>query len=99
MPILLASLLGGLINIAGSIAGRVLIALGISVITYSGLTASLSWLQSGAMSAMSGLPAQVLAIMALLKVGSCISMVTSAITVRMTLQGLTNGSIKKWITP
>lgn len=96
MPVLLASLLGGLVNIAGTLVGRVLIALGISVVTYSGMSASLEWLRAGAVASFGGLPANVLGIMALLKVGECVSMVFSAITVRLTLSGLANGTIKQW---
>lgn len=97
MPVFIAALLGGLLNIAASLVGRVLIALGLSVVTYTGVSASISWLQSGAISYFGGLPASVLGMLALLKVGECISMVVSAITVRLTLDGLANGSVKKWM--
>jgi len=97
MPVLLASLLGGLINVAGSIAGRVLIALGISAVTYTGLTSSLGWLQSQAVANFQGLPAEMLAVAGLLQVGNFISLIISAITVRLTLQGLTGDSFRKWV--
>lgn len=98
MPLFLASLLGGLINIAGTLAGRVLLSLGISVLTYSGLTVTLGWLKTGALANLSGMPSTVLGIMALLKVGECISMVFSAILVRQTLNGLSaGGTLKKWV--
>lgn len=97
MPTLWAALLGGLINIAGTIAGKVLIALGISVITYTGLSTTTTWLLQQAVTSFQGLPAQVLGMLALMKVGSCMSMVASAIAVRMTLQGLTGDSVKSWV--
>jgi len=96
MPAIVAFLLGGLINIAGTLIGQFLIGLGVSVVTYTGVSASISFLQSGAISYFGGLPANILGMLALLKVGECISMVVSAITVRLTLSGLTNGSIKKF---
>jgi len=97
MPVLLASLLGGLINVAGSIAGRVLIALGISAVTYTGLTTSLDWLQAQAVANLQGLPVDALNVIGLLQVGNFISLIISAITVRLTLQGLTGGSFRKWV--
>lgn len=41
MPAFLAALLGGLINIASTLTGRVLVALGLGVASYTGLAASL----------------------------------------------------------
>lgn len=96
MPILLASLLGGLINIAGTLAGRVLIGLGISAITYTGLGASLDWLRDSAIADLLSLPPEIVGMLAVMKVGSAISIITSAFAVRMTLNGFTNGTVKRW---
>lgn len=90
------ALLGGLIQIAGTLAGKVLIGLGISVVTYTGVSSTLDWLKSGAVTAFQGLPAQIIGMLALMQVGSCISMVASAIVVKLTLDGLTGDSIKRW---
>jgi len=92
-----AALLGGLINIAGTLAGQVLIALGIGVITYTGVDTSIAWLKAGFVSSVSGLPAEAVGMLALMKVGSCVSMVISAILVKMTLSGLTSGTMKSWV--
>lgn len=91
------ALLGGLIQIAGSLAGQVLIALGIGVVTYTGLDASIEFLKSGFVTAAMGLPPQVVGMLSLMKVGSCVSMVISAITIKMTLAGLTSGTMKAWV--
>lgn len=92
-----AALLGGLINIAGTIAGQVLIALGIGVVTYTGMDASMEFLKNGFVTAATGLPAEVVGMLSLMKVGSCVSMVLSAITIKMTLAGLTSGTMKAWV--
>jgi len=97
MPVLLASLLGGLINVAGSIAGRVMIGLGISAVTYTGLTTTIDWLLGQAVANFNALPPAVLAVAGLLQVGPFISMILSAMTVRMTIQGLTGDSFRKWV--
>jgi hypothetical protein len=98
MPAFIAALLGGLVNIAGQLAGRVLLALGFGAITYTGVSASLSFVKSQALSSLSGLPADLLGLMAFMKVGECISIISSAILVRMTLAGLSaGGSISKLV--
>jgi len=97
MPVLLASLLGGLINVAGSIAGRVMIGLGISAVTFTGLTTTIDWLLGQAVANFNALPPAVLAVAGLLQVGPFISMILSAMTVRMTIQGLTGDSFRKWV--
>lgn len=97
MPYFVAALLGGLINIAGTVAGRVLLALGFGLATYSGVSVSLEFLKSQALQAASGLPAGAVQLMAFLKVGEAISILTSAILVRLVLNGLTNGSITKLV--
>ena len=92
-----AALLGGLVNIAGTLAGQALIALGIGVATYTGLDASIQWLKTGFISAVGGLPAEIVGMLALMKVGSCVSMVISAILIKLTLSGLTSGTMKAFV--
>ena len=97
MPMFIASLLGGLINIAGTLAGQVLIALGISVVTYTGVDTTLTFLKDGALSSIQALPAGVPALLSYMKVGVCISILSSAMVARMTLTGLTSGAFKRWV--
>ena len=80
MPAILAALLGGLINIVGTMAGRVLVALGIGVVTYSGISATLNWLKTEAIQSVSGLPAEVIGFIAYMKVGVCINIIFSAMS-------------------
>ena len=98
MPVFIAAIGGMLINLVGTLVGRVLIALGISVVTYTGMTVTLDWLKSGALQAVAGLPAQVIQILGILRVGQCISIVFSAILARLIIQGLQGDTIKKWVT-
>ena len=97
MPTFIASIGGMLINLVGTLAGRVLIALGISVVTYTGITVTLDFLKSQAISAFGGLPAEVFSILGILKVGQCISIVTSAIAAKLLLDGLTGDTFKRWV--
>lgn len=97
MPLFVSFLLGGLLNLAGSLAGKVLIGLGISVVTYTGISSSIDWLKTGAVNAFMGLPANVVGMLSLMHVGSCVSMVFSAVVVKYTLAGLASGTMRKWV--
>lgn len=97
MPVFVAAIGGMLINLVGTLVGRVLVALGIGVVTYTGMNSSLGFLKSQAVSAFSGLPAEVLSIIGIMKVGVCISIITSAITARLLLNGLTGDTFKRWV--
>lgn len=98
MPVFVAAIGGMLLNIVGTLVGRVFIAAGISVITYTGISMTLDGLKANAIAAFTGLPPEVFALMGVLKVGQCISILTSATAARLVLQGLTGDTIKKWVT-
>ena len=49
MPLFVAALIGGLVQVAGSIVGRVLIALSIGYVSYSGLSVLMDSLKSQVM--------------------------------------------------
>lgn len=97
MPVFVAAIGGMLINIVGTLVGRVLIALGISVVTYTGITVTLDALKAQAIGAFGGLPPEVFGLLGILKVGQCISIVTSAIAAKLVIDGLTGDTMKKWI--
>lgn len=91
MPILMrfgSWLLGGLIASVPSMVGQLLVGLGVAAITYTGMDATLTWLKSGVVTALLGLPPDVVGMLSLMQVGSCISMVFSAFFVRLSLLGL-----------
>lgn len=88
---------GMLINLVGTLVGRVMVALGISVITYTGITITLDALKSQAISAFSSLPPEVFGLLGILRVGQCISIVTSAIAAKLVIDGLTGDTMKKWV--
>lgn len=91
MPAVVAWLLGGLITVAGSIAGRVLLSLGIGWLAYTGLDTSIAWMKAQALNSLSGLGPQVVGLMATMKVGEFISILFSALTTRLLLNGLAPG--------
>jgi len=97
MPVFIAAILSGLIQIAGHLVGRVLIALGVGVITYTGLSTTTDWLTDQAINNLQALPSDLIAIMGYLKVGSFISIVASAVAARFLIMGLTGDTMKRWV--
>lgn len=97
MPVFIAAIGGMLINLVGTLVGRVLVALGIAVVTYTGINATLDSLQSQAVNSFSALPPEVMAMLSMMRVGQCISIVTSAISARLVIDGLTGDTFKRWV--
>lgn len=97
MPVFIAAIGGMLINLVGTLVGRVLIALGISVVTYTGISTTLDFLKAQAIGAFAGLPSEVFGLLGILRVGQCISIVTSAIAAKMVIDGVTSDTFKKWV--
>ena len=91
MPALAMWILGGLLQIAGSLVGRALLALGFAWLSYKGVNTTIQFAKDMALSGLSGLPATALGLMSMMKVGEAISIVFSALLVRLTLAGLSQG--------
>lgn len=97
MPIFLAALLGGLATAAGSIVGRVLIALGIGYVTYSGLSVLIGWIKTEIFIHLMGINATVLGIVGALQVDVAINILFSAIAARFVVAGVASGSITRMV--
>lgn len=97
MPALVAVIMGALLQIVGSLVGRVLVALGLSVMTYTGMSVTLTWLKSQAVTAALGLPADVIGMLSVMKVGTSISIIFSAMLARLVVTGLQGDAVKKWV--
>lgn len=72
-----------LISIAGSLAARVFIALGISAVTFTGLSAALTSLTNQLQSQYNGLPAATLQMAGLAGFGHFFAIMTSAMVARL----------------
>lgn len=92
MPWIAAIFGNMLLAIAGSIAAQILVGLGVGVVTYLGVDTAIGWLKTGAVSALLGLPPEIVGMLSLMKVGSCVSMVFSALVIRISLSGIASGS-------
>lgn len=97
MPVFIAALLGALVQAAGTLVGKVLISLGIGYVAFTGVDASVEWARAFTMARISGLGGQTVAVASALKIGTCISILSSAILARLVLNGLTGGTIKRMV--
>lgn len=98
MPLLVASLLGGLVDLAGTLAGRVLLWLGFQITTFAGISSSLDWIKAQIASSFSGLSTTALDVLGALHVGTDLAIVAGAITARLALNGLSaGGSISRLV--
>lgn len=97
MPRILLALGTLLLELCGSIAGRVLIALGIGVATYTGISTTAGWLKGQAVAAFVGLGPEVLGILGMLKVGVCINIIFSAMFARALINGIQGDTFKRWV--
>jgi hypothetical protein len=78
MVAFLAPLAGLLLSVAGSLVGRVLLALGIGYVTYKGFDLSVSWLLVQIKGNMGAMPVEVVSLMGYLWVDKAISLIFSA---------------------
>lgn len=97
MPALIAALLGGLAQIAGSLVGRVLLALGIHMIAYSGLDLVLDGLMSYSQQNFTGLPGGVVGVFGLLRIDEVASILSGAVITTMSISGIRNGLMTRLV--
>jgi hypothetical protein len=97
MPFLYA--LGGyLLELAASLAGRVLIALSIGFVTYSGFDLSIGWLLTQIQGYVGSMPAEVISFMGFLWVDKAIGFIISAYSAAMVVKLAGSTSFTKMIT-
>ena len=97
MPAFLLALGSLLLQLVGSLAGRALVALGIGVATYTGISATANWAKQQAVSSLLGLGPEVVSILGMLKVGVCINIVFSAMLARAVINGIQGDTFKRWV--
>lgn len=100
MPLIFAALIGGLVSAAATFAGRILIALGIGLVVFSGVSALVTEAKVRAFGYLDQASAvgQIGQFMGILQIGTCLNILFSAYMIRLVLHGLTGDSIKRWVT-
>lgn len=95
MPIFLAAFLGGLATAAASMVGRILIALAIGYVTYTGIDVALNSIKGDVIANISALNSVIIQVLGLLRIDQSINILFSAYAARLVIRGLTNGAITK----
>lgn len=94
----LPALLGGLLTIAASMVGRVLLALGLSFITYQGFDLAVDWLFNDIKTNIGAMPVEVASFLGYLWIDRALSMIFAAYTVALGIKMLGGSSITKLVT-
>lgn len=96
MPLFLAALMGALATAAGSLAGRVLLGLGIGFVTYKGVDVGINAIKQNVLDSVNGLPAQALNLFGYLWLDKALSIIFSAVAVSLSMR-LLGGSVKRMV--
>jgi len=94
MPAFLVALAGVLANVLSYTAGRVLVALGISVVTFAGIATVLAGLRAQFETSWGAMPAAVIQIMGLMRVDQAALIIFSSLAARLALQAV-EGTISR----
>lgn len=88
-------LLGGLIELTGTLVGRAMLFLGLSFVTYQGFDTFLQSAQADIWANFGQMPADVLGLLGVLKVDLDVSILISAVTTRLVLKGMQSGLMRQ----
>lgn len=97
LPVVAGWLATMLIGITGSIIGRALVALGLTVVYYRGIDVALTWARDLVFSNLGGLPALAIQLIGVLQIGTCINIVFTFYGIRASLLGLNSEGFKRWV--
>lgn len=97
MPLILA-LIGALVRAVGPLVTQVMLSLGFSFISYTGIDFAITEAKTRALSALSGNGAIFLQFMGVFQIGTAINMIASAYIARTILMGITGGKLTKMVT-
>lgn len=92
-----AFIVGLFLSLVGTFVGRVITALGMSLVTYQGVQLVFDKLRQLFEHYVAQLPADWIGIMGLLKIGTCFSILLSAMMLKAVISGVNNGSFKKFV--
>ena len=97
MQFIVAAVAGALLQIAASMVGRVLLALGLGFVTYSGFNVGIDWLFTQLKTNMSSMPADVVSFLSWLWVDKAIGLVFSAYTAAVGIKLAGGTTLTKWM--
>lgn len=92
------ALIGGLIQAAATIVGKVLLSLGIGYVTYTGFSFLLDTAKTVLFDAISGNFPIVVQLAGVLQIGTCVNIFASTAAAKLTYAGLDQGGITRLVT-
>ena len=92
---LIPAIAGALVSIATSLVGRVLMALGMGVVSYVGINAALDVFKRFFADAMAGVGGDIAGVCGVLKLDVVLSIFIAAGLARLVINGATGGTIKR----
>jgi hypothetical protein len=95
MPVFIAMLWGGFLSLVSSLVGRVLVSLGIGYFAYQGIDVLIGHYKDVFVTAAGSLDPRIVGMLGVFKIGTGLNILMSAIIARMTLSGMTGGTIKR----
>lgn len=91
-----SSLYSFLVFAIGSLAFRLMAALGIGVVTYTGISLGLEWIEDEVIAQAGELPALGFSLLQLTGAGEAVGILLSAVSIRLMLAGLTASGLTRW---
>lgn len=95
--VFIPALLGGLITVAGSLVGRVILSLGVGFVTYQGVSATISTIEQIIISNATSAGGYAVAALALMQFDTAVGIILGAISARLLINGLTSGTLRKMV--
>lgn len=96
MALFLPALIGALAAAMGTLAGRVLIALGFGFVSYKGIDTGIGALKTMAVDGVRGMPADALNLVGFLWIDKALTVIFSAVVVSLTMRAL-GGTVKRLV--
>lgn len=97
MPAFIPMIGGMLLSLVAGFVGRVVASLGLSIVTYIGISNALGYLKTLVTQSLGALPPDIVQILSVMKVGTSLSIIFSALAASMMLNGLDSDTFKKWV--
>lgn len=92
---LIPAICGALVSICATLVGRVILALGMGLVTYTGLNLALDVFRTYFNNAMGSAGATLAGMCGVLQLDVCFSIFVAAALAKLTIAGATGGTIKK----
>ncbi|MFC5475913.1 DUF2523 family protein [Paraherbaspirillum soli] len=96
LAVFLPALMGALASLMASLVWRAVLAIGIGFITYTGSTVALNAMKQAVVSGFSGMPADMVNLLAFLWIDKALSVLFSAVAASLAVRGI-GGAVKKMV--